>query len=217
MFFWYLGQPVAVVGLERKDIGVGLFRGAIWVLALLCLTWLLLSLVGKKTWASNPLEEQVVTGYIALYAKSSWWTIFLYWFQALWMAFFVGVTEEIEYRGILYGALRKQIYAPAAIAISALSFAAAHGEFNPLHFLFGWLAASLTEKHRSLIPAIVIHIMWNFGRNADPWFLGIMKVVPGTYYFSAAAMAGSCLLILHLYSRSRARTESVSSTPSPSW
>ena len=200
LFFRYVRQPLSVVGLERKNGWSHLSRGVIWALALLCVSWLLLS-IGGKNLATDALEGRVFAGYVAMYAKSPGWATFFYWLLSLWMAFFVGVTEELQFRGILYGALRKHIYAAAAIAISAVCFTASHGQFNPLHLLFGWLTASLTEKHRSLIPAIVIHVSWNLCRNIDTWFVGILQIMPKTYFFMAIVTGLVLMAAVYVASR----------------
>ena len=105
------------------------------------------------------------------------------------------------------GRMRLPYNAPAAKTISALCFASAHGELNLLHFLFGWLTASLTEKYRSLIPAIVIHVIWNLSREADPWFLGIVDIAPRTYFFVAASIAGGGWLVASLLNKGFVREE----------
>ena len=179
-----------------------MYRGLIWALALLCVSWLLLS-IGGKSLTTDSLEGRVDTGYAAIYARSPGRAILFYWFQSLWMAFFVGVTEELQFRGILYGALRKHMYAPAAIAISAVCFTAFHGQFNPLHLLFGWLAASLTEQHRSIIPAIVIHVSWNLCRKIDTWFVDVVQIVLKTYFFTAIATALILMAAVYVASRWR--------------
>ena len=137
LFFRFVGQSVAVVGLDKSSLGSGVSRGAMWVLGVLCLSWLLMAAAGKKNWPNAAMDQQAVASYATLYSRNPGWSAVFYWSQSMWMAVFVGITEELAYRGILYGALRKHVYAPAAKTISALCFAAAHGGLNPGHFLFG--------------------------------------------------------------------------------
>lgn len=82
----------------------------------------------------------------------------------LWVAVLTPVAEEVFYRGLLLGGLRKRGLpsAPAVVVSSAL-FAASHlqGLQLPALFLFGAAAALLVERTGRLGPAIAAHMAFN--------------------------------------------------------
>lgn len=73
---------------------------------------------------------------------------------------FAPVLEEIVFRGLLYGTLRRWVGWPAAAVLSAAVFAGAHGYgvagFGSV-FASGIMWAVAYEKTRSLLPGIVAH------------------------------------------------------------
>jgi membrane protease YdiL (CAAX protease family) len=74
------------------------------------------------------------------------------------------IVEEIFYRGLFQGALRKRGAPPAlAIAISATVFGLSHGELLqlPALILFGAVAGLLAHRAGRLGPAIAAHVAFN--------------------------------------------------------
>jgi uncharacterized protein len=73
---------------------------------------------------------------------------------------FAPILEEIVFRGLLYGTLRRWVGWPAAAVLSAAVFAAAHGYgvagFGSV-FASGILWAVAYEKTRSLLPGMAAH------------------------------------------------------------
>lgn len=73
---------------------------------------------------------------------------------------FAPVLEEIVFRGLLYGTLRRWVGWPAAAVLSAAVFAAAHGYgvagFGSV-FASGVMWAIAYEKTRSLLPGMAAH------------------------------------------------------------
>jgi hypothetical protein len=73
---------------------------------------------------------------------------------------FAPLLEEIVFRGLLYGTLRRWVGWPAAAVLSAAVFAAAHGYgvagFGSV-FASGIMWAVAYEKTRSLLPGMVAH------------------------------------------------------------
>lgn len=73
------------------------------------------------------------------------------------------VAEEVFFRGVLYGWLRRRWSAPWSIVVSAAVFALAHG--NPWQmvpiFVAGLVLAYLYERSGSLVPAMVTHMTIN--------------------------------------------------------
>ncbi len=80
------------------------------------------------------------------------------------LACFVGpLTEELFFRGVLYGALRHRVSQAAAILISAALFSLIHTNvlgFIPI-MLLGCLLAYVYERTGSLASSLAIHILHN--------------------------------------------------------
>lgn len=81
----------------------------------------------------------------------------------LYTGFLVPITEEILFRGILLRWLRQRLDFWPAAAISALLFAAAHQRIDQMVIVaaLGLALAWLTERSRSLMPAILMHQTYN--------------------------------------------------------
>lgn len=77
------------------------------------------------------------------------------------------LTEELLYRGLLYGRLRRGMHPALAAVISAAVFGYAHGSpiWMVYTFLLGLLLAFLFERSDSLWPSIITHMSFNiFGQ-----------------------------------------------------
>ena len=86
----------------------------------------------------------------------------------------VGLSEELLFRGILFGALRQRHSLIMAIIISSFIFGFAHlpnlglGQTVPLTLyqvsnamILGALFCAITLQTNSIWPAVVLHMMWN--------------------------------------------------------
>lgn len=84
--------------------------------------------------------------------------------------------EEIVFRGLFYGWLRKHLRAPLSIAINAVIFALAHGILflMPALAVQGAILAMVYERSASLWPPIIVHATFN-------------AVMVSAIYFSIAA------------------------------
>jgi membrane protease YdiL (CAAX protease family) len=75
------------------------------------------------------------------------------------------VVEEIFFRGMLYGGLRRRLNMYAAAAISALVFGGLHATTGvsavPPLVAFGFVLALLYERTGSIGPGIVVHVLNN--------------------------------------------------------
>lgn len=74
------------------------------------------------------------------------------------------IVEEVFYRGLLLGSLRKRgLSAGVSVAITALVFALSHGQLLqlPALVLFGAVAGALAVRHDRLGPAIAAHVGFN--------------------------------------------------------
>lgn len=72
-------------------------------------------------------------------------------------------TEEIMFRGLLFGWLRNKFGSTKAVIISSLLFAAWHFDLNGFvqYFALGLVLASVYNRTRNLWISILIHALWN--------------------------------------------------------
>jgi membrane protease YdiL (CAAX protease family) len=150
--------PVADLGLRARwsDLWRGGSVGAaLQLLVIPLLYWPLLELLGKDTedleGPAREITDKVhgVGGVVLI---------------VLWVAVLTPIAEEVFYRGLLLGGLRKRGLPPwAAISVSALLFALSHlqGLQLPALFLFGAAAALLVHRTGRLGPAIAAHMAFN--------------------------------------------------------
>jgi len=94
----------------------------------------------------------------------------------LLVALLVPFIEEIIFRGLVFGWLRKHLRFALAAPVVALLFAVAHQVWVlvPVLFFMGLVLAAVTERSGSLWPAIILHGTFN----------GVMTI---TYYAALAA------------------------------
>lgn len=88
---------------------------------------------------------------------------------------FVGISEELMFRGIILQSLLKTQSTQRAVLISALAFSSLHSINVIAHhswalmlgqlamtFVFGIFAAGVTIRLNNLLPMIVFHWLWDF-------------------------------------------------------
>ncbi len=75
------------------------------------------------------------------------------------------VSEELSFRGFLFGGLRRRLPALAAALISGALFGALHAPGGigvvPQLIAFGAILALLYEKTGSIIPGMLLHVLNN--------------------------------------------------------
>lgn len=200
LFFSHVHQPLKVIGLSSGRWLSVILPGARFALVAVFINCLVmgLSVLVLPTSIESTLKNQN-----ALYFQSdgSLRPIGLLLVeQACWIL--QAVIEEIKYRGLLYGALRRQMAPFPVRVLTATAFMMSHSWINPLAFVIGWLTASLREKHQSLIPAIVFHLGWNIALDAGGLIMRGLGVEPRVYFFSAAVLSGIAYVIAYVCSRS---------------
>ena len=187
-FFYYVGQPLSTVGCSRGSWASLGLPGVLVALIALFLDYVAMGLCSVL---APSLSDSLVVANIASYFEQNG-TLrpmgFLLLEEVFWFA--NASIEEIEYRGLLYGALRKSMAPLPAQLLSAAAFMAAHGWVNPYAFAVGWVTASLREKYQSLIPGIVFHVVWNVGLEIEGLTIRGTGVAPPMFYVSAAALTG---------------------------
>jgi membrane protease YdiL (CAAX protease family) len=85
--------------------------------------------------------------------------------QVLLIVVAAPVSEEVCFRGMLFGGLRERLPRLAAALISALIFGGLHAITGisavPPLIVFGFLLALLYEKTGSVVPGIILHMLNN--------------------------------------------------------
>ena len=73
------------------------------------------------------------------------------------------VTEELLFRGALFGSLRPRIGSRAAAVLSSLLFAAVHGSLTALAplFVLALVLCWVYERSGSLVAPVVVHMLFN--------------------------------------------------------
>ncbi len=85
--------------------------------------------------------------------------------QILLIAIAAPISEEVCFRGMLFGGLRERLPRLAAALLSGLIFGALHAVTGlsavPVLVAFGFILALLYEKTGSIIPCILLHMLNN--------------------------------------------------------
>jgi uncharacterized protein len=85
--------------------------------------------------------------------------------QVLLIVIAAPISEELCFRGMLFGGLREKLPRVAAALIAAVIFGALHALTGitavPPLIVFGFLLALLYEKTGSVVPCIVLHMLNN--------------------------------------------------------
>jgi membrane protease YdiL (CAAX protease family) len=85
--------------------------------------------------------------------------------QILLIVIAAPVSEEVCFRGMLYGGLREKLPRLAAALISGLIFGALHAVTGvsavPPLIVFGFLLSLLYERTGSIVPGIILHMLNN--------------------------------------------------------
>lgn len=85
--------------------------------------------------------------------------------QILLIAIAAPISEEVCFRGMLYGGLRRRLPRIAAALLAALVFGALHATTGisavPPLIAFGFVLCLLYEKTGSIVPGIILHMLNN--------------------------------------------------------
>lgn len=124
------------------------------------LLWMLATVFAYLTFAAlyvalvgEPEQEDIAEGFGAVPV------------QVLLIVFAASITEEICFRGFLFGGLRQRFPRLAAALLSGIIFGSLHAltgvsAVPPLIF-FGFVMALLYERTGSIVPGILLHMLNN--------------------------------------------------------
>jgi uncharacterized protein len=141
------------IGEALSRLGVRRFRpsAVLWmvaaIFAYLAFAALYVALAGE------PEQEDIAEGFGAIPV------------QILLIVFAASISEEICFRGFLFGGLRERFPRLAAALLSAVIFGALHALTGisavPPLIAFGFVLALLYEKTGSIVPGIILHMLNN--------------------------------------------------------
>jgi membrane protease YdiL (CAAX protease family) len=156
------GLSLAAIGLARatavKEIGYGL------IAYVAILPWLIL-VANSSEWLGRRFFPEVAPPFhpiqtLTLAASSGWTRLGLF----VLLAVGAPLLEEVYFRGMLYGALRRRFGIAVGLIGSGALFSLLHPQlplgFLPIMFL-GVVLAALYEWRRSLLPSIALHALNN--------------------------------------------------------
>jgi membrane protease YdiL (CAAX protease family) len=211
-FFCYVGQPLSTVGYSRESWAS---LGLLGLRMALIMTFINCVAMGVYSFLTPSLYDEMKAFDTQAYFEPTG-SLRPLGFLLLEQVFQVAtvVFEEIKYRGLLYGALRKRMAPLPAQLLSAAAFTVAHNLAHPLNFAMGWLTAYLREKYQSVIPGIVLHVAWNVSLDIGGLSIRSIGVAPPMFYVSAAALTGVVYVAVYwnsgLWKWERPRSESES-------
>jgi len=157
----FLMVPVLIaVRLGRNSIGEALSRLGIRRFRPSALLWMLATVFAYLTFAAlyvalvgEPEQEDIAEGFGAIPV------------QVLLIVFAASISEEICFRGFLFGGLRERFPRIAAALLSAVIFGGLHALTGisavPPLIAFGFVMALLYEKTGSIVPGIILHMLNN--------------------------------------------------------
>lgn len=110
------------------------------------------------------------------------------------------VVEEVIFRGLIYTRLQRALSSGAAMIVSAAIFGACHGDFIWFCYAFflGLVFALLVRSTRSILPALLMHVVFNATNEVLTFF---PDWEPGLWFYALIfllATAGAFLCAVRL-------------------
>ena len=105
----------------------------------------------------GPIGEKTQESYDNMFGSETTVSMFIF------MAVATPIIEEIVFRGLIHGRMRRTLPAPVAVIMSSVCFGLCHGEiYRVIYATFlGIILAVFYEKYHSILPGIVIHMAFN--------------------------------------------------------
>ncbi|HEX2392171.1 MAG TPA: CPBP family intramembrane glutamic endopeptidase [Solirubrobacterales bacterium] len=146
-------RGAATVGEQLRRLGVRAFRPSAlkWMAAAVGLYLLFAALYSALV--LEPHQKDIAEGFGAVPV------------QVLLIVLAAPISEEVCFRGMLYGGLREKLPRVAAALIGGLVFGGLHAITGisavPPLVVFGFLLCLLYEKTGSVVPGILLHMLNN--------------------------------------------------------
>ena len=143
----------ATVREALSQLGVRRFRPSAWKWMLAAIGAYLLVAIAYTAAFGQPHQKDIAENFGAVPV------------QVLLIVVAAPVSEEVCFRGMLFGGLRERLPRLAAALISASIFGALHATTGlsavPPLIAFGFILALLYEKTGSIVPGILLHMLNN--------------------------------------------------------
>jgi membrane protease YdiL (CAAX protease family) len=162
-------QPLTSLGFSSDRFGIRLLFAMRWIigvfLALYGIFYLLLlfqSIEVSQAWLMRLYRNRdLVTALLHFFEKM--WGLPSVIVPILFMVVLRPFAEEIVFRGLLYGPIRRKSDPIMAALITSLLFTLADGSISSPHLLSGVLSAYLYERTEMLYPGMILHGLMNLG------------------------------------------------------
>ena len=163
------GQPFASLGLSSSRSGIRLLFAMRWIIGAFLVVYGIFytllffqSLEMNQEWLMRLYRNRdLVTALMQFFEKI--WGIPATLIPILFMVVLRPFSEEIVFRGLLYGPIRQKSDPIMAALITSLLFMLADGSYTGPHLLSGVLSAYLYERTELLFPGMILHGLINLG------------------------------------------------------
>jgi membrane protease YdiL (CAAX protease family) len=164
-----INQPYAVLGLSTERLGIRLIFGLRWAagcfMAGYAIFYLFLefqSLQSSNEWLLRLSRQTGMVSVVLNFFEKIWGSGSL-WMPVLFLVILKPLVEEVIFRGLLYGPIRKKTDPVIAALTTSFLFMLADGSYKGHHLISGVLLAYLYERTGSLLPGILFHGLINLG------------------------------------------------------
>lgn len=164
-------RPLRDIGLSVDRLGIRLVYALRWILGIFLLGngfayvlfTFLLYVIRKPglsgVWLSRMLEKTSGENLLGLFNRE--WGSGSLWIPISFVVIIGPFLEELIFRGLFYGPLRRRRGPILAMTVTSFFFMLGHGRFEGTYFVFGLLFAFLYETTQSLLPGILFHSVLN--------------------------------------------------------
>ncbi len=196
-------RPRLSLGLRLPPRGAWLSAGVLGLLLVLPLADLSRSLLEKFPDLAKLLTETTpLAGLLQAVERGE--TAGAWWQVPLVVIVLAPVCEELAFRGFILTGLRRRLHPWTAILLSSLLFAASHlnvFQLLPL-FILGVLLGLVATRGRSVLPGMLLHLLYNglvVAPLVFPGWAGTLGEAVGSLPYLRAAVAVVCALLAAIY------------------
>lgn len=164
-----INQPYAILGLSTERLGIRLLFGLRWAagcfLAGYAVFYLFLEYQDLKSsheWLLRLSRQTGMVSVVLNFFEKIWGSGSL-WLPVLFLVILKPLVEEVIFRGLLYGPIRKKTDPVIAALTTSFLFMLSDGSYKGHHLLSGVLFSYFYERTGSLLPGILFHGLINLG------------------------------------------------------
>lgn len=164
-----INRPYAILGLSTECLGIRLVFGLRWAIGCFLVGYGIFYLFlefqapeASEEWLLRLSRQSGIVFVVLNFFEKMWGTASL-WLPILFLVFFKPLVEEVIFRGLLYGPIRKKTDPVIAALTTSFFFMLADGSYRSHHLISGLLLAYLYERTGSLLPGVLFHGLINLG------------------------------------------------------